>query len=69
MRCHLSVHSDLETAAGWSAADDRALQAAARAPPRAAGAPPPAALRNRRREEVEARCAYLGCVVPRVAAA
>ena len=59
---------DIEVASrGWSAADDRALLAAARGDGRGEGAGAlPGALRGRRAEEVEARCSYLGCVVPRV---
>jgi len=56
--------SELEVARGWSATDDRVLQAAAREPP-AAGAPLPSALRGRTLEQVAARCHFLGCVLPR----
>ena len=56
---------ELEVARGWSATDDRVLQATAREPP-PQGAPLPSALRGRKQEQVEQRCHFVGCVLPRL---
>ena len=55
---------ELEVARGWSSGDDRVLQAAARDPP-SPGAQLATALRGRTQLQVENRCHFLGCVVPR----
>lgn len=58
---------ELEVARGWSATDDRVLQATAREPP-PQGAPLPSALRGRKQDQVELRCGFLEIPLPRLAA-
>jgi hypothetical protein len=60
------ARSELEVARGWSAADDAALQRAARQPAVDISS---TVLRGRRAADIDARCRFLGCVVPRSAPA